>query len=624
MSYTPSALHRRRLRRKATMVEAEAARLRDLDATAFADSLAVTRTALRLGRAVAGELPSTVFALAHVVVIAKRALALSPRSLQIQAALAMFQGRIVWMPADAGKALAIALAAVLHGWSGHPCRIAAASPYLARRDSERLRSLYAACGLDLACVTEVMASDPAALLQAYAADVVYAGARQALADNLREQILRGAVDDPLRMRLRGLGAAGGSVPPRQIAMLVDDADLVLNDDAGTPLIISAPGDNPLLLDALRAAREVVAELQPGRDYRHVPARRDIQLSPDGCVRLEELGERLPGIWHEPDRRDDLIRQAIGVRDLLQNGRHYRVAEGKVIILDDGITRMLSVRGWSQGLIQAIEAREGLEFTMPARTLARMSYPVFFRRHAYLGGAGRGYKGIDALLHDAYRLDCLRLAEAEGVPAVQWHTYLDREEKLDALADLATRLRAARQPVLIVSRRMGDSEALSRRLAAVSVRCDVLDPRNINDDILAHLVEPGHVSVVQSSALQGVTLPQPAREALHCLVVEPHDLAHADHRVAGLNSGGGHFFLSLDDDLLLQHLPRASAWLRHRRDSRRWLPKLVRLAQWLAMRAARKQGRLVIRRDAMLNQQLAFTGEQDIDLGIYALGNPAKD
>lgn len=622
MSYPPSVLQRHRLRREAALVEAEAARLRELDAAAFGESLTQTRAALRRGRVVPGALSATAFALAHLVVVATRALAQAPRPLQIQAALAIFQNRIVWLPAGAGKSLAIALAAVLHGWSGHPCRIAMASAYLARRDSERLRPLYTASGLELACVTEAMASEPALLLQAYGSEVVYAGARQMLADTLREQIMRGAVDDPLRLRLRGYGGRGGTVPPRRIAMLVDDADLVLNDDAGTPLIISAPGDNPLLLDALRAAREVVAALQPGRDYRHVPARRDIELSPAGQERIEGLGERLPGIWHEPDRRDDLIRQAIGVRDLLENGRHYRVEEGKVVILDDGISRMLTVRGWSQGLIQAIEAREGLEFTMPSRTLARMSYPVFFRRHAYLGGAGRGYGGIDALLRDAYGLAGLRLAGPDAAPVAERHPCLDREAKLDALADQAARLRAARKPVLIISRRMGDSEALTRRLAAASIPCDRLDPRNIDDDVLSRLVEPGRVSMTQSGTLQGVSLPHPAREALHCLLVEPHDLTHADHRVAAL--GTGHYFLAFDDDLLRLHLPRTSAWFRRREDSSRWLPALARLAQRLAMRAARKQGKLAIRRDAMLNQQLAFTGEQDIDLGIYALGNPAKD
>ncbi len=624
MNYTPAAMRRRPLRREAALAQDEAARLHTLDATAFADSLAAIRATLRLGHSLPGERSSTTVALAHAVVLATRALGLTPRAEQIQAALGIYQGRIVWLPAAAGKSLAIALAAILHAWSGRSCRVAVASPYLARRDSARLRPLYAACGLNLAGVTEDMAAEPDQLLRAYASDVVYAGARQMLADNLREQIMRGAVEDTLRMRLRGLGGGAGKAPPRRVAMLVDDADLVLMDEAGTPLIISAPGDNPLLLDAILAAREIVAELQSGRDYLHLPTRREIEFTQSGEERLDELGAALPGIWHDPERRDDLIRQAIGVRDLLRVGRHYRVADGKVLILDDGITRLLNARGWSLGLVQAIEAREHLELTPPARTLARMSYPAFFRRHAHLGGAGRGYKGVDALLRDAYRLDCLRLADAGAAPALELWTFREREEKLDALVERAASLCRSDRPVLIVSRRMGDSEELQRRLAAVSIPCDVLDARAIDDESLARLAEPRRVSLAQSSLLQGVTLPSRTREALHCLLVEPHELAHADQRVAGLSVADSQAFLSLEDDLLLMHLPRVSAWLRRRADFRRWLPVLRGSAQWLAMRATRKQGKLLIRRDAMLNQQLAFTGEQDIDLGIYALGNSAKD
>jgi preprotein translocase subunit SecA len=620
-NFMPPALLRRRLKRAAAWAESEAARLRDLDDAAFAASLTAARAALRLGRDDDGA--SGERALAHAAAVAARTLALTPRAEQLQAALAMHQGKVAWLPADAGKSLAIALAAILHAWRGHPCRVATLGAYLARRDSDRLRPLYAGCGLSLACVTEETAADPDA--RPYAADVVYAAARQVLADSLREQVLRGAVDDPLRTRLRGMAAGGGAEPPRgRAALLVDDADLVLIDEAGSPLVISAPGDNPMLLDAVRAAREAVVELQAGRDYRLLTSRRDIVFSAAGETCLEALGERLPGIWRDAERRDDLMRQAIGVRDLLENGRHYRVAEGKLVILDDGIGRLLASRGWTQGLVQAIEAREGLDFTPPARTLARMSYPGFIRRQAFVGGVGRGYPGAGTMLREGYDLTSLRLAAAEPAPLLPMRCFSEREAKLDALAENAVRLRDDGRPVLIVTRRAGDGEAVARRLEADSIVCAALDARALDDAALAGLAEPGRITLAQSAVLQGAGLPASARGKLTVLLAEAHDLAHADLRVAGLAAAGASLFVALDDELPRQYFPQASAWLRARAHAPWATRALIHLAQWLAVRAQRKQGKLLVRRDAMLNQQLAFTGEQDIDLDIYAFGNPGKD
>lgn len=623
MTIQPPVLLQHRLRRESAWAEVEAARLRDLDEASFAASLTAARAALRLGRDLASDGLSRARALAHAATIAGQSLGFRPRSEQLQAALAMHQGRVAWLPAAAGKALALALAAILHAWSGHPCRVACASAYLARRDSERLRPLFAGCGLSLACVTEETATESGA--RPYAADVVYAAARQVLADSLREQVMRGAVDDPLRARLRGMATGAGAEPARgRAALLVDDVDQVLIDDAGTPLVITAPGDNPMLLEAVRAACQAVSALRQGRDYRLVPGSRDIRFTGAGEASLDELGPRLPGIWRDPERRDDLMRQAIGVRDLLENDRHYRVAEGKLVILDDGIGRLLATRGWTQGLVQAIEAREGLDFTPPTRTLARMSYSNFIRRQAFVGGIGRGYPGAGAMLRQGYGLDCLRLAAAGPTPALSARVFPEREAKLDALVETASRLRGEGVPVLIVTRRAGDGEALARRLDAASIPHAVLDARALDAPMLAALAEPGRITLAQSAALSGVGLPAAARDKLHVLLAEAHDLAHADRRVAGLANAGASLFIALDDELPRQTFPQASAWLRARPPAPRATRFLIHLAQWLAVRAQRKQGKLLARRDALLNQQLAFTGEQDIDLGIYAFGNPGKD
>jgi preprotein translocase subunit SecA len=612
---------RHRLLHRAERVAAEMTRLRGLDAAAFATALAEARAALRLGRETDRGLTRVERALAVLGVVSEHKLDLRPRPLQLGAALAQYGGRVAWLPAGSGKSLAAALAAALHAWSGHPCRVVTVNGYLASRDAERMRPLYTGAGLSLGCVTEESAADPAAVAAAYRVDVVYASARQMISDSLREQVLRGAVDDPQRLRLRGQTSA---TAPAHLAVVVDDADLVLIDDAGSPLVISAPGDNPLLLEALSVAREIADQLEAGRDYQYSANRRELHYTAAGLERLDELGARLHEIWHDPERRDELVRQALAVRDLLVVGRHYQVEQGRVAVLDDGIGRVLAGRGWGHGLMQAIEARAGLAFSPLSRTLARMSYPRFFRRHAHLCGIGRGYSGAGTMLREHYGLASLRLVPEAVAPEIGVVACDGREAKLDALCEAAALLHAGGHPLLVVIRRGGDGTALQRRFAEREIVCLRLEARQMSGEAVMAVVDRGRVTLAQSAALLGIELPAAARPDLRVLLAEAHDLAHADRRAAGMADGHARLYLAPDDELLAQQ----SAWFGEL--ARRVWPlaggprALIRLAQALAARGARKQGKLLARRDAMLNQQLAFTGEQDIDLGIYTLGKPGKD
>jgi preprotein translocase subunit SecA len=606
-----AALERGRFLRAAEIVEREAARLAVLDETAFATVRDAARAGLRRGRT------ERETALAALALLAQSSLGLLPRREQLAAALAMIEGRVAWLPAGSGKSLAVALAAAMHGWAGRACRVVAVAAYPARRDADRMAPFFAACDLSMDYLAEE-GGEAGGEAGAHSAprkeyDVLYAGARQLLAHDLREQILHGQVADPLRRRLRGL--EGGAAR----AVVVDDADLVLIEEAASPLILTAPGDNPLLLEAVAAARQAADQLVAGRDYTHHPIRRELQFTATGRRSLEVLGERLPGIWRDPERRDDLIRQALGVRDLLREGRHYRVEEGRLTILDDSIVRLFSTRSWTHGLTQAIEARVGIASTPPARTLARLSFARFFRAHAVVGGVGRGMSGATSWIRREYRLESLPLVSAAPGRFRETRVYPGQDEKLAALTAAARESAEAGQAVLLVCRRLGDLEELGRRLAAENLAPVWLNPATLSPQALADLGQAGRITLSLGHPLRGVDLPS----GLVVLLGEPHDLAYADQRIAAVVAEARRY-LALDDDVLLQYLPRLARFVRDRGERPGLGRMLLRMAQALAAHTARKQGKLLARRDAQVNQQLAFTGEQDMDLGLLGHGKFGKD
>lgn len=619
-----------------------------LDDTALDEALRNQRGEVRLGR-LTGTSPASraqrARALALVAVACERSLQWQPYPEQLLAALAMHDGMLVAMPAGEGKTLALALAAVLHAWRGRPCHVATANDYLAQRDAELMRPLFTRCGLDVAALGPGLS--PEQVPEAYRADVVYATSRQFLADYLRDQLMLGGADDPLRMRLRML-APEGSVPQPSMrglhVLLADDAETVLLDEATTPVVISAPSDNPLLIEAVRSAHALVAHLQPERDYRYVEQQRDIEFTPEGEERLEQHHELLPPLWRNPERRDDLVRQAIAVRDRLQPDRHYLVQQGRVTILDEQISRILARPTWMLGLLQAIEIREGLEPSPPTRTLARMGLTQFFRNYSILAGTGAAVHGERAELRRSLGLHVLRLPARSpstphiGAPGV-WR---DREEKMAALVDAAVQLHQEGQSVLINLRRLPDAGALAQQLGQRGVGCQFFNLRQPGGqaDVLNRMTQPGQVTLALNldavgndiGALAGAGL---GDAGLHILQYETQDLARQDQRILQLagrrnQAGAVRQYFALDDDLLRHQLPWCcGALLAYlQRTTPRLLPGVVRwlhrLAQHRALTQSRHQRQQQPRREALLNQQLAFAGAHDMDLGIAQYRTHGKD
>ncbi|MEY8879432.1 MAG: hypothetical protein AB9M60_23175, partial [Leptothrix sp. (in: b-proteobacteria)] len=594
-----------------------------LDDAALDARLADLRTRLRRPGGPAAEARADrVEAMAAIAVAADRTLGKRPYRVQMLAALAMHEGLVVQMAAGEGKTLAVALTGVLHGWRGRPCHVVTSNDYLAQRDVQLMAPLYGRCGVSATTVVHGMPTP--ALQAAYRADLVYATSKQLLADHLCDHIALAGAIDPTRRRIHELRAAPGAVRSRGLhTAIVDEADSVLVDEANTPLIISAPQPNPLLVQAVLAARDVADELVLAQDYEIDAAFREIRFTDAGKARIEAMVDRLPAVWHAPERRDDLIRQALSARDLFQLDRHYVIQEGKIEILDENTGRVMPGRSWSYGLHQAIEARQGLAITHPSKTMARMSFQEFFRHYHHVGGASGTLQDIRAELWWTYGLLTVvvptRLPSRLVVPAPRHHA--DGAAKWADLVGEVERLHRQGAPVLVGTRRLSDSEALQQRLVARGLACVVLNAKQSAQEaeVVAQAGVPGQITVATNMAGRGTDIHIQAEVAaaggLHVLMLEPHESARVDWQLfgrAGRQGQRGHAqpFVALDDDLLQRHLPNwlapligvlaGSAALRGL-----LVPALIRWAQGRAHRRAFEQRRQLQQREGDLKKQLSF-------------------
>ena len=604
------------------------------DAQLDAELLRV-RQAVRLGRPLVGAAdtaagaaaPDTAaLAVAAVAEAAARTVGRRPYRVQVLAALAMHAGLVVQMKAGEGKTLAVALAAVLQGWVGRPCHVVTANDYLAERDAVQMAPLYSRCGLRATSVVHGMPAE--ALRAAYDAELVYATSKQLLADHLCDQIVLGGATDATRRRIHALRpGAAGQVRTRGLhAALVDEADSVMIDEANTPLIISAPQPNPLLVAAVLAARDIADGLQPGHHYRIDARLREVHLTDAGRAHLEDLTRTLPPVWHAPERRDDLIRQAVAARDLFLRDRHYIVQDGKIEILDENTGRVMEGRTWSYGLHQAIEAREGVELTAPSKTLARMSFQDFFCRYHRLAGASGTLQGVQGELWRTYGLPCFTVPTRlpSQLQVAPLRHFADARARRAALLDEVVRLHALRLPVLVGTRRLEDSEDLAAELARRGLVAAVLNARQTAHEaaVVAAAGRPGSITVATNMAGRGtdILLDGAVRDqgGLQVLMFEPHESARVDWQLFGRagrqgQPGAAQPCVALDDDLLLRHLPW---WLQPLRRVlagssrlRGWLiTPLVRMAQARAGRHAALQRRWLQQRERQIRKQLSFADD----------------
>jgi preprotein translocase subunit SecA len=573
-------------------------------------------------------------ALAAIREVSDRQLSLRPFLVQIMGALALHRGCLAEMATGEGKTLTAGLAAVLAGWTKRPCHVVTVNDYLVQRDPEWLKALYAFCGVKVGCVVAKMS--PAERREGYACDVTYATSKELLADFLRDRLQIGTLQNPARRLLRQMlrpqnpDLSGDGLVMRGLhAAIIDEADSVLIDEAVTPLIISTLQKNDLLREVVQMAQAIVADLERGADYEVNERYREVELTKAGLKKLQTGCANLPGIWQGPERRLELIRQALTAREFYQQGKQYVVVEDKVVIVDEFTGRPMPQRSWRQGMHQAIEAKESLPITDPAETIARMSFQRFFRLFSRLSGMTGTAQEAAGEFWQIYKLPVIRIPTNRPCIRAHWpdRVFSDSDTKWRAIVDEIERLHATGRPLLIGTRSVAASEHLAGMLAQRHLNFKLLNAVRHQEEaqIVAEAGVRGRITIATNMAGRGTDIKLGKDVSLlgglHVIATERHESGRVDRQLFGRaarqgDPGSAQAFVSADDELLRRYLPKTV--------SNNLRPMLERnvfgrhpfaeaafaLAQRKAQRLAFRQRRNVLMTDDWMEDALSFAGPSE--------------
>lgn len=618
-----------RLRRQATETEALWEGLKDETDHRLNLRLQEHREVVRRGgRAVESTLLP---ALAAIREAAHRKLGLLAFPEQLMGALALHSGCLAEMATGEGKTLTAGIAAVLMAWNGRPCHVITVNDYLVERDAQWLGPLYRFCGIHAGFVTAPLS--PEERRKAYACDITYATSKEVVADSLRDVLRLGHLRQPTRRLVQQLlrptpDAQDGLVMRGLHSAIIDEADSILIDEAVTPLIISAPHANASLKEVVQIAQSIAQPLEASVHYEVNPRHREIELTPAGNARLDELCAPLPGFWRAPERRTELVRQALVAREFYLPGRQYVVVDGKVVIVDEFTGRQMAQRTWRQGLHQAVEAKEGLGLSDPSETIARISFQRYFRFYQRLAGMTGTAREAAAELWQTYGLPVLTIPPHRPNRRVQLPDRVlpTAEARWAAVVHEIKSVHARRQPILIGTRSVAASERLAGLLEDQGLGFQLLNAVRHHEEatVISMAGEAGRITIATNMAGRGtdIRLGRGVAElgGLHVIATERHESGRVDRQLFGRNArqgdpGSAQAIVSAEDDLLSRHLP-APIQRQVQRSIEQGLPgsqrlatTAMRIAQGLAQRKAETLRVNVARMDTWIEESLSFTGRE---------------
>jgi preprotein translocase subunit SecA len=565
--------------------------------------------------------------------VAWRQLGERPFLVQVAGALAIEAGCVAEMATGEGKTLTATLPAVIAGWCGRGCHIITVNDYLARRDAEWMRGIYAACGLTAAHVEGGMSTPQRRA--AYAADITYCTNKEVTADFLRDRIeleragVRGLSSALLARIVEGSASATDRLVQRGLhRAIIDEADSILIDEAVTPVIISGQAPNPEAVEAFQQAASLAELLRSGDDYKVSQRFREVDLTEEGKRRLAELAEPLGGIWTGARRREEMLTQALTARELYLRDKQYVIQEGKVVIVDEFTGRLMPDREWRDGLHQAVAAKEAVEVQSPKETFSRVSFQRFFRLYQRLSGmtgtAREGWREFWQIYHAQVVViptnrPCARTVLTDMVLA-------DEEAKWAAIVEQIEEIHRTGRPILVGTRSVRASEHLSAMLTVRGLDYSVLNAVRHAEEaqIVAGAGQAGRITVATNMAGRGTDIKLGRGVAqlggLYVLATERHESGRVDRQLFGRSArqgdpGTARAIVSLEDELVRRYAPALAASFRRRHAHARgdivsrMVHGVFQLAQHRAERLALRQRKAVLRTDDWLDQYLGFAGAE---------------
>jgi len=564
---------------------------------------------------------------------ADRTLNLRHYDCQVLGGWAILEGMLAEMDTGEGKTLTATLPACAAAFAGIPVHVITVNDYLAERDRELMSPLYAVLGLQSAAVTQGM-QNPDNRRAGYAADITYCTNKQVTFDYLRDRVAIGARRDPLYRVLDKLNAAPGQNGGNNDGLLlrglcfaiIDEADSVLIDEARTPLKLSAPTDAGLDEAIYRQAVSAARALDIDVDFTVAVATGEVILLKSGERRIETSLEGRNAYFESRRRRNAIARQALIACYCFSLDRDYLVRDGEIQIIDEHTGRAMPDRSWELGLHQLIEAKEGLEISRPAKTIARITYQRFFRRYHRVGAMSGTAQEVRDELWSVYELAVFRVPPNKPClrnvlpPSV----HVSESSKWQAILERVVANREQGRPVLVGTRSLGASETLSALLTEAGIEHQVLNARNDREEaaIIALAGQSGRVTVATNMAGRGtdIKLGDDVAKAggLHVIVAECNDASRIDRQLHGRSArqgepGSSETVVSWADDALQKCGPGPARYVANSLASgKHSLSRgfAGRVLRWLQAGTERRHARLrraLLKQDQRLDEIFAFSG-----------------
>lgn len=473
----------------------------------------------------------------------RRTLMMRPFDVQVIGGVVLHEGKIAEMKTGEGKTLAATMPLYLNALQGAGCHVVTVNDYLAKRDAEWMGPIYKFLGLSVGVIVHGM--DDEERRAAYHADITYGTNNEFGFDYLRDN-MKFNLDDYVQREFN--------------YAIVDEVDSILIDEARTPLIISGPSEEST--DKYYKINQIIPRLKKEEDYTVDEKSRTVVLTEQGVARVENL-LNVPNLY-EPKNIEIVhhVNQALKAHTLFRRDVDYLVKDGQVVIVDEFTGRVMPGRRYSDGLHQALEAKEKVKIEKENQTLASITFQNYFRMYKKLAGMTGTADTEAAEFKKIYNLEVVVVPT--NMPMIRKDNndliYKTEQEKIKAVIEEVKALNKQKRPVLIGTISIEKSELLSKYLTRAGIKHHVLNAKNHEKEaeIVAQAGQPGMVTISTNMAGRGTDIRLGAGVAqaggLHILGTERHESRRIDNQLRGRSGrqgddGSSRFYLSLEDDLL---------------------------------------------------------------------------
>ena len=473
---------------------------------------------------------------------AKRTVKMRHFDVQLIGGVVLFEGKIAEMATGEGKTLVATLPAYLRALTGKGVHIVTVNDYLARRDREWMGPIFEFLGLTVGVIQNDL--DHEARQVAYSSDITYGTNNEFGFDYLRDNM---AISKE------------HCVMKELYYAIVDEVDSILIDEARTPLIISGPAEEST--DKYYIVDRAVRKLQKDVHFKVDEHDQVVVLTEEGNHKIQEVlntniyAEGNIGLVHH-------VQQALRAHHLFMRDDRYMVEEGEVVIVDEFTGRKMPGRRYSDGLHQALEAKEGLKIQRENQTLATITFQNYFRLYKVLSGMTGTADTEASEFMEIYKLEVVVIPTNKPMARVNHPDviYKTEQDKYKALVDEIAEINKKGQPMLVGTTSIEKSEKISNMLLKKGVRHSVLNAKHHEKEaqIVAEAGQRGMVTIATNMAGRGTDIKLGEGVAdlggLHIVGTERHESRRIDNQLRGRSGrqgdpGSSRFFLSLEDDLL---------------------------------------------------------------------------